>query len=64
MEELKINQEVGKLLNHLCSQNLKPEEKIAVLHSAIAVVEQTRLQQVILESLSRAFAPIERKTIN
>lgn len=64
MEEIKINQEVGKLLNHLNSQGLKVEEKIAILHSAISIIEQTRLQQVIVESLSRAFMPIDRKTIN
>jgi len=44
MDELKINQEVGKLLKYLKDQNLKPEEKIAVLHSSVSVIEQTRLQ--------------------
>lgn len=64
MDEFKINQEVGKLLNHLKDQNLKPEEKIAALHSTIAVIEQARLQTLMLESLARAFMPIDRKTIN
>jgi hypothetical protein len=62
MDELKINQEVSKLLTHLKSQDLRPEEKIAILHSTIACIEQVRLQQAILESIM--FMPIDRKTIN
>lgn len=63
MDEIKINQEVSVLLQHLKDRNLKPEEKIAALHSTICVIEQTRLQQAVLESLARAFMPPERKTI-
>jgi len=63
MDELKINQEVSKLLTHLKSQDLKPEEKIAILHSTIVIIEQVRIQQLVLESLMRSFMP-DRKTIN
>ena len=63
MDELKINQEVSKLLLHF-DKSLKPEEKIAILHSTIVCIEQVRLQQAILESMARMFMPIDRKTIN
>jgi hypothetical protein len=63
MDEIKINQEVGKLLNHLNSQSLKTEEKIAILHSTIAIIEQVRIQQLFMEQLLRQFMP-DRKTIN
>jgi hypothetical protein len=46
MDELKINQEVSKLLTHLKSQDLRPEEKIAILHSTITIIEQVRIQQL------------------
>ena len=64
MDESIINQEVGKLLKHLKEQNIKPEEKLAALHSTIAVIEQVRIQQAVLEQLTRKFMPIDRKTIN
>jgi hypothetical protein len=64
MDDLKINEEVGKILNYLKGLNLKPEEKIAALHSTITVIEQVRVQQAVMESMARAFMPIDRKTIN
>jgi len=64
MDELKINEQVGMLLKSLTTANLRPEEKIVALHTTITIIDQIRIQTAVIESLTRAFNPTEKKTIN
>ncbi len=64
MDEQKIVNAIGGILSFFELSLLKPEENIVALQSAITIIDQIRIQTAVIENLSRAFAPVDKKTIN